>query len=408
MAAAEKQGKNLSDIQEINRSLVLNTLREKPDSSRSAIAQITGLQQATITKIVNDFIDWGIVSESGLLKSSGGRRSIGLRLNSNQYRIISVRLQRTNITAGLYDIAGKGYTFIKEPIEIARGAEAAVATMISVIRALIAEAEGNTLLGIGIGLPGPYLRDRGIITVMADFPGWEGKKIQEQLENEFGPIVYAEHDAQANALAEWWFGRQREGETTLLSVSMEEGLGAGLILNGKPYFGKQGIAGEIGHISIDYNGLPCPCGSRGCLRNYCSDTAVLRIAHAGRRKHPESSLYHREAFSLADVIDAAKKGDSYAVSLLHEAGTNLGYGLINVIYMYNPGVIVLSRQFSGAGDLFLDAVRDVLRRRLPKEIADAVRVVFSSLTEDPVLMGMAALVTDSAFKTPSEALDIRK
>ena len=403
--AGKKTGKNLADVQEINRSLVLNTLRENPNCSRSFIAQSTGLRQATITNIVNDFIQWGIVIETSLLRNTRGRRSIGLCLNSDRYRVICLRLQRTNLLAGLYDISGKEYHTIRKDLDVSRGAEAAIEVMIQVIRQLKAETGDSNLLGIGVGLPGPYLKKEGVITVMADFPGWEGHAIQVRLEEEFGDIVFTEHDAHANGLAEWWFGGQRGEEHVLLSISMEEGLGAGLIADGKVYYGEQGIGGEIGHISIDYNGIPCPCGSRGCLRNYCSDVAVVRQAIRQLHSFPDSVLNRiPDGIQLSQIIDAALSGDSFAESLIREAGTYLGYGLVSVIYMYNPGIIVLSRQFAAAGDLFLDAVRKVLNERLAPALSGAVRLVFSRITEDPVLMGMVALVTDAAFMTPASII----
>lgn len=396
-----KQGKNLSDIQEINRALVLKNLRNNPNCSRSQIARNTGLQQATITKIVNDFIDSGIVVETKLLKAARGRRSIGLALNAEHYMVIGVRVTRSHIYVGLYDIAGKEYKLIRESINIADGAEEAIKRMNRVIHHMMDTAGNEYILGIGVGLPGPFLKEQGVIAVMADFPGWEGYSIRQGLENEFGKIVYTVHDAYANGLAEWWFGGKREASKILLSVSMEEGLGAGLINNGKIYYGTQGIAGEIGHISIDYQGLPCVCGNKGCLRNYCTKAAVVRQAGEGLPSHPDSVLNDMKPILLDHIIQAALDRDTFATSLIRQAGTFLGYGLINAIYAYNPDMIVLSREFVQAGDLYLDAVKEVLKNRLLPLIYDELRIEFSSLTHDPVLMGAVALVTDFIFMNPS-------
>ena len=397
----KKLGKNLSDIQEINRALVLNNLRESPNCSRSDIAKNTGLKQGTITNIVNDLIERGIVVETNMLKNKRGRRSIGLQLNSSHYLVIGVRLSRTYVLVGLYDIAGKEYELVREGIDVAEGAEAAVEKMIRAIHAMMDLAGGEHILGIGVGLPGPFLKEEGIIALMADFPGWEGHSIQLRLEEEFGKIVYTEHDAYANGLAEWWFGKRRERSRILLSISMEEGLGAGLVVEGKLYYGRQGIAGEIGHTSIDYNGLPCACGNRGCLRNYCTEAAVIRGAYARLPDHPESELNRVPVIRLDGIIQAARRGDDFAASLIREAGTFLGYGLMNVVYTYNPDMIVLSREFSQAGDLFLDPVKEVLRARLLPVFYDGLRIEFSRLAQDPVLMGTVALVTDLIFMNPS-------
>ena len=408
MKESLKLGKNLSDIQEINRALVLNNIRAFPNCSRSQIAKNTELQQATITKIVNDLIDAGLVLETQLIKNEKGRRSIGLALNTAHYRIIGVRLKRSQVLVGLYDIAGNEYKLFHENIDIALGADHAILKMNKAIRTMMDHASDEQVLGIGVGLPGLYLKNEGIIAVMADFPGWEGRSIRTALEKEFGEIVYTEHDAYASGLAEWWFGRKRENSRILLSISMEEGIGAGLVAQGKVFYGSQGIAGEIGHVSIHHNGLPCACGNSGCLRNYCTERAVLLRANNRLKTHVNSRLNnYPKPLHLADIIECALERDKFSINLIREAGTYLGYGIMNTIYTYNPDTIVLSRLFVNAGDLYLDPVRKVLKKRLPAIIDEKIRVEFSSLTQDPVILGMVSLVTDNLFMTPSYILGLK-
>jgi len=397
----KKPGKNMTDILDINRALVLNTIRETPDCSRAQIARSTGLKQATITKIVHEFINCNIIIETSLKKADRGRRSIGLALNEKHSKIIGVRLKRSQILVGLYDISGGNHELISESIDIANGAGTAIMKMIHIIRQLLNIAGNEQILGIGVGLPGLFLKDEGIIAVMADFPGWEGRSIRQELEKEFGLTVYTVHDAYASGLAEWWFGKKREGAHILLSVSMEEGLGAGLVIDGKVYFGSQGIAG-IGHITIDYNGPPCVCGNYGCLRNYCTEGAIIRKAYENLVQNPGSLLNNYVIIDLDTIISAALRNDTFAATLVREAGTYLGYGLVNAVHAYNPDIIVLSHQFSKAGNLYLDAVREVLKKRLLPSIYDKLRIEFSSLQQDTVLMGAVALVTDLIFMNPSD------
>jgi predicted NBD/HSP70 family sugar kinase len=407
MKASKKLGKNLSDVQEINRALVLNCIRAAPNCSRSQIAKNTGLRQTTITKIVNDLIEAGVVLENSLLKNEKGRRSIGLTLNAARYRIIGVRLTRSHILVGLFDITGIQYRLIKKDIHIACGVDDVIKKMSAAIRKMMDYTAGEHILGIGVGLPGLFLKDDEIMVVMADFPGWEGCSIRKALESKFGGIVYTEHDAYAASLAEWWFGKKREYSSVLLSISMEEGLGAGMVTQGKIFYGSQGIAGEIGHVSINYDGLPCACGNRGCLRNYCTEAAVLERAKADIADFPKTKLKQYGPLSFKNIIRGALEEDPFAVKLIREAGTFLGYGLMNAIYAYNPDTIVLSRQFSAAGELYLNAVRQVLKERLPPVIFTRLKVEFSNLTQDPVLMGVVSLVTDSIFMSPSHILNIK-
>jgi predicted NBD/HSP70 family sugar kinase len=397
-----KTGKNLGDLQAMNRALVLQTLRGKM-CSRSDIAKSTGLQQATITNIINDMIESGIVKETGLIKGLRGRRSIGLIINSEQYRVIGMRLTRKFVLAGLYDIAGTEYQLEKSPIDVKEGVQGAILRMHSTIQTLIERAGGREVLGIGIGLPGPFLKQDGKIAVMAEFPGWEGVSLQEDLENAFHIPVYQEHDAYASALAEWWFGGHRQDARFLLSVSMEQGLGAGLIAEGKLYYGSQGVAGEIGHLSIDYDGLPCTCGNRGCLRNYCTTRALLALIKSQLPQHPDSLLAQSDpdALDLPQIIQAVKAGDAFAQERLRQAARYLGYGIVNTIYAYNPDLIILSEEFSAAGSFYLDAVYEAVQERVLPDLRKNLRIVFSQIKGDSVLMGTVALVIDWLFQNPS-------
>jgi len=183
---------------------------------------------------------------------------------------------------------------------------------------------------------------------------------------------------------------------------MEEGLGAGLVVEGKIYNGSQGLAGGIGHVTIDYNGPSCVCGNYGCLRNYCTEAVVIRKAYENLPRNPGSVLNSYTTINLEAIISAALRGDPFAVTLICEAGTYLGYGLVNAVHAYNPELIILSHQFSKAGDLYLDAVNEALRTRLLPDIYKKLRVEFSVLEQDAVLMGAVALVTDFIFMNPSD------
>lgn len=396
---ADRMGKNLGDVQQMNRTLVLRTLREKGTCSRAEIAKATQLQQTTITNIINTFLEYGVVSETGLLKGSRGRRSIGIAMNSDRYYVISVRLTRKFILGGLYDISGECRALQQRDIDASDGVEAAIDTMKALIDTLIGLSKQNSILGIGIGLPGPFLRNVGRIALIPDFSGWEEISLRERLEPLYNIPVYQEFDAYACALAEWWFGgHDTSKRLSLLSLSMEQGLGAALVIEGHIYYGSQGIAGSIGHTSIDYQGEPCECGSRGCLRNYCTAKAVLRrAAELSIAPNPPGT-----PLTLQALLDMAVIGDAQCRLLIKEAATYLGYGLVNAVNMYNPDIIVLSDEFRPVGELYLDTIREVFAERLLPAIRENVHLQFTTLTSDPVLMGMTAVAIDSVFENPDE------
>ena len=188
-----------------------------------------------------------------------------------------------------------------------------------------------------------------------------------------------------------------------LSVRMEQGLGAGVVQDGAIFSGAQGIAGNIGHMSIDYKGIPCECGSRGCLRNYCTANAVLSdISSALKEPGASSILSGTRSLTLDAVIQAANTGDVLAREALIRSARYLGYGLVNTIYAYNPDIIVLSEEFSAAGEWYLDEIRSVFTERLRPAIAKKIHLQFSSLVGDVVLTGATTLVIDRILQSPSQ------
>lgn len=398
----EKAGKNLADVQDMNRALVLRTIWESGTISRADIAKQTGLQQTTVTNIVGTLLSSEIVQETSLIKGARGRRSIGLSLSRDRYGLIAMRLTRHFILAGVYDMEGRRLYEAKVSIAPQEGASAALAIMKRTIADILSRHTGREILGIGIGTPGPFLRKDGRLAQIADFPGWENVSFKEELEPAFDLKVLQEFDAYADAMAEWWYGMdsRTQGET-LLSVSMEQGIGAGLVIDGQIYHGEQGLAGSIGHISIDHNGPLCTCGNRGCLRNYCMTKAVLGKAEAALAAGEASSLGHGKPLTLDALIAAAVAGDPFAREQIVQAATYMGYGLINVIHTVNPTRIVLSAEFRAAGDLYLGAIDRVLRERLLPSVYRSVQVRFTHIQEDPVLMGMAYLLINWVLNNPS-------
>lgn len=399
---SEKSGKNMSDVQEINRSLVLKIIQQNDQCSRIEIARELGLRQTTITNIVNDLLESEVVVETSLIRGARGRRAIGLSLNNEKYRIVGVRLTRHHVLTGLFDLSGVQYAESRLKISAEEGVSAALKTVCKAISDMIRQAKETSVLGIGVGIPGPYLRKSGSIAVMADFPGWDSVPLRNELAQAFPFPVFVEYDAHVSALAEWFAGRHYGSDSVLMSVLVEQGLGAGVVCDGTIFYGAQGIAGNIGHMSIDYRGIPCECGNVGCLRNYCTSKAVLHdVADALKTSDTTSVLKNAEQLTLDDVIRAANSGDELARNAIRRAARYLGYGLTNAVYVYNPDVIVIGGEFSAAGELYLSEVRSVLNERLRSSIASGVSVCFSEIKGDQVLRGTAMLVTNSTLQSPS-------
>lgn len=399
MKIDKKCGTNNNDVLEMNRSLVVKLLKQKKVCSRADLAKAAGLTQAAITKIVAALINMGIISEVGLIEAERGRRSIGLQLNGELYRVIGVKISRMFFSIGVFDICGKVYAQKTTKIKTPSVPKQTLENIKQEIRNYLDKFE--KVVAIGIAVPGPYLRNEGRIALMTGFPGWENVNFKEEFEKVFNTAVFIEHDANAGALAEWWFGESNQEKQVLVNFLASEGIGAGIVSNGKLIVGSQGIAGEVGHISVEVNGERCECGNYGCLEKYCSAIALVEQAKQELFKHPDSGLNQYKEITYHDVFNELEKGDDFAAELVQYAGRYIGYGVVTIINAYNPDVIILSDIMARGGQVLLNAVKSVVDERVIPELSSHVEIKLSSFSIDPILYGAAALATDCVLTLPS-------
>lgn len=397
-----KKGKNLEDIQEMNRYLVIQLLRTKGICSRAELAKESGLKQATITNIVNDFIRWGLVKETGIIDGKKGRRSIGIALNSEGYKVIGVRLARKSFTVGLFDIGGTEYSIEKIPIKTTDGTLAAFNKMKQAIEKMISGCDQGTVLGIGLALPGPFIRNEGRIALMTEFPGWENLLIHEELEKAFQLPVFIEHNANVGALAEWWLGSYRRDAGTMVYIAAGQGMGAGVIIDGKIFRGATGTAAEIGHMSIAFDGPKCECGNKGCLELYCSTLALIREVQKMIDLYPRSIL--RKNSSLDEIFQAINLGDELANKAFYKIAKYLGVGLVNVINAYNPNSIIIGDEMARGGVKLLQIVKNTIQEHVLMSIYEKTDIQLSTFTNDSVLLGVSAYAADEILRKPSMLL----
>ena len=399
MDTVKKAGKNLEDVQEINRAVLIDLLRRRGQCTRAMLAKEAGLQQATVSNIINDFIRNGLVVETGFVEGQKGRRSIGVTLNSEAYKTIGVKLTRNHIIVGLFDITGKQYQTERYAINMTEGSVAAMQLMKDSIQKLLDENRGDHVVGIGVATPGPFMRSEGRIILMSEFPGWEKIHIIDELKETFQMPVVVEHDANCCAVAEWWLGKHRRDSGTLMAVIAGQGIGAGIIVDGKLLLGSMGIAGEIGHMSIDRNGERCRCGNRGCLYKYCSTITLLHDVGQELMYYPESSL--NQDHSIEAIYKAIREGDPLATKVLDRAAWNLGFGLANAVNAYNPNVIIICDEMTQSGPRLLEKVRESIREHVLPELYDNLTVEYSDIKTDTALLGASYAVANLVLKTPS-------
>ena len=261
----------------------------------------------------------------------------------------------------------------------------------------------ENVVAIGFAVPGPYLRKVGRIAMVTRMQSWQNVNFIDEFQNEFDKPVFIEQDANAGALAEWWFGNHGRPINSLAYFLAGEGVGSGIVDHDRLLLGNVGIASEIGHISIDVNGAKCECGNRGCLELYTSTTAMLKEAE---EILPElfKEEYKNRWEACDRVFAAAKEGNAKAIRLVDKIAEYLGYGCVTLINAYDPEIIVIGDIMAQAGDLLLPTIEKIVKERTLPDISNNVQIKISKLTVDPTLYGAAAIATDKVLRKPSEYL----
>ncbi len=392
--SASVSGKNLNDIQAMNRSLVLRLMQKNGVCSRAQLAKESGLKQATMTNIINDFLDWGLVEETGMLPSVKGRRSIGVVIRHQAFYVIGVRLTRNFFDIGLFDMAGNLANGKTVDIRRMSGPAPVVAAIRREIEEILKRNRKRMILGVGMAVPGPFFYHEKQIELITDFPGWNEIDLRSDLFGSLDLPVIIDHDANAGALAEWWIAPNELTRGTIVYVAVGQGLGAGIINDGRILRGALGIAGEIGHTTIDLNGPPCACGNRGCLTNYASTTHMV----SRYREETGKSRATDDAVDFPAVASAIAAGEAAAMKVYRETMRYLAVGINNAIWTYGPDRIIIGDEMSAIGPRMIGAIQEFFTGRTLSRILNRVEIRLSSFERDPAYVGAAALAIDHCLE----------
>jgi glucokinase len=245
--------------------------------------------------------------------------------------------------------------------------------------------------GIGLAAPGPTNGRAGIIYRAPNIAGWVNVPLTQIAEERFKVRARLGNDANMAALGEWTYGAAR-GYNHVLYITVSTGIGGGIIQDGRLVDGVYGLAGEIGHVTVDPNGPLCGCGHHGHLETYASGTAIARYVQEQLIEGAESTLGRISNPSARDVSTAAAQGDALAIRALARAGTYLGQGVADFLHILNPEVVVLGGGVSRAGDFLIEPMRTAIAERViaPEYVRD-LAIVQAELGDDCGLMGALAL-----------------
>lgn len=251
--------------------------------------------------------------------------------------------------------------------------------------------QNDTILGIGVAVPGPLDPETGVISFAANIPDWENFPLKEKLEAHFHVPAAVGNDANMAALGEWKFGAG-VGHSNLIYITISTGIGSGIICDGRLLLGERGLAGELGHITvIPENGPMCGCGKRGHLEAVASGTGIARYV-ADQLSKGRSSQILKEQPSAKEISEAARQGDELAGEAFQRAGTFLGRSLADMLHIFNPSILILGGGVTQSADLMFEALHTAIEESVisPDYTRDLV-ITSPALGDDAGLQGARGL-----------------
>lgn len=397
---AQNRGINQDVTQEMNRSLLLKNLRRKGTCSRVQLANVTGLKQATVTNIMKDFLNWGLVEEVGFLNGSKGRRSIGVAVSRDRYRVIGVRLARNHYSVGLFDLAGG---LLKEKrVEFKEDEDLNALTILGQIseeiHTLIIEGKEKTILAVGMAVPGPFIAKKNRIALITGADIWKDIDLKEYFDRELALPVFLEHNANAGACAHMWNMKEQYHDDILIYIAAGQGIGAGIIMDGQIYQGALGTAGEIGHMTIERDGKTCSCGNKGCLELYASSLELVKSVYGNKAGTP--------GCGFKDVEQRIRQGDPECVKHYQKACESLGIGIINLVNVLNPNLVIVGDEMSKPDPKLMEQIiRDTVKERILPDVWEELDLQISKYEGDPILTGAAIVAINQVFDDPGRFIE---
>ncbi len=376
---------------DINSRIMLNLVRKHQPISRADLMRQSGLQRSTISDIAEQLIAEGWLREGAVGQLPRGRRPTFLHLNENRAGIFGINIQPFTTDIGLANLTG--HFLALETISTPHSSAAFVTKFSSHVRELMKLHPMMAYEGIGVSLPGRVdLSSQKFI--FAPNLGWHAADLKGQLENATGLPVSMENAANACALSEFWFGKHAEGVRNLVVVTVSEGIGVGMILNGQLVRGASGLAGEFGHVTIDENGPRCGCGNHGCWEVFASNSAAVHYYNEMAQRKNSVKTY-------GEILARAQHGEPLAGETLERMAKYLGKGIAMLMMGLAPDVIVIVGDVAQVWDKVSPIVGSVVQQWASTH--PTVKITAIGPASQPRLRGIVALVLQKHFVAPTVA-----
>ena len=378
------------DMRRSNRSVLLTNIYREGPLSRYELGHQTSLSAASVSNLVGELLDEGVVEEAGSVESDGGRPRVLLRVSPTFGYVVGAEVGETRVRVELFDLAMKVLSTVVYPIETAKPApELAVKYVLQGLAEVLSEAgvAPDQVLGMGVAVAG-VVEGPADAVVHAQTLGWDAVPFGAMLAARTDIPIQVDNGANTLGQAEMWFGAGR-GATDAVVALVGSGVGAALVTGGSSYRGTRSSAGEWGHTTIMYGGRQCRCGAVGCLEAYVGAEGVLERYQFANGGDPSPGGDEEEAFIA--LLDAVGSSD-VAAKVVEDTIGYLGAGFANLVNLFNPERIVLGG-WSGLllGERYLPALREATARNALRQPYAQVSIVRCELGRDAVAMGAATL-----------------
>ena len=385
----------------INQFNILNTIRKVGPISRMEIAEITGQSRATVTNITARLIQEDMIFEKMTESSSSrGRRRVLLALNPAAASVVGVKLSAFKVSFAVTNMQADVLSSLIIPVRIAKRSVEFVADLIEEgIRHCVDEARLSMkkISGIGIGIPG-FVGGEAGVAYWSPLYRQGNTTLRSLIENRFNIQTFIENDANTVTLAQQWFG-EGKGLSNFLMVTVEHGVGMGIVANGQIYRGSRGIGAEFGHMVIEPGGAPCRCGKLGCIEAYAADYRILKAAEDACQSG-EWQCNDISSLTIEEVTDVARKGNSCLQEIFAKGGEVLGLGISGLIQIFNPEKIIIAGEGVRAGDLLFEPMKKNIKIHTSPEMYETLQIVIQKWEDTDWARGAASLVLQELYKSP--------
>jgi len=349
------------------RNRILEIIRQNEQASRMDIKRLSRFSMTTTLETVENMISDGLLIESGMGESTGGRKPTWLKINPEGGYFLGVEFNASYVFYVIVDLCSTvcfyGNKAIPQMDQHVDGVTAAVCACISEMIDKVPNRE--RILGIGLGVPGYVNIEKGAASSYAFIQGWDNVPIQQIISQQFNMNVYIENNVHAMALAYKWLEYNGVCDN-LIFFAMRTGLRLGSIVRGSLMRGYNNNAGEIDHFKVNGSNRLCSCGQKGCLVTEASQGALLLKVQEGmiRGRFPyiASQCENGRTPNILDLIEGINHGDKDSIALMEETATYIGQMLSAVVFVSNPDLIVISTIFSQCGPSFLDQIEQIVRK----------------------------------------------